>query len=161
MKWFEDALKDIYHPYNLRGLYNRNKMLVLDGGMYQSVMNKIDYLKNIHASSSLDLNTLNHLQEDIESDYVELLRRRDMSPQTLPEPPTKVSQKFRKIESDKEVLVDFGSIRTDLLTRVEKEVIVQAILNSKNRGETAKMLGISYRTLTNKLKKHFNFVITD
>ena len=58
-------------------------------------------------------------------------------------------------QSHHEVVVDIQDVSTGLLEKVERETIYEALKVCETQTETAKLLGISVRTLRNKINKHF------
>jgi DNA-binding protein Fis len=180
MKWFNEALTNIYQPYDVRGLYNQHRLLVLDTDLYDKVMVKLDELKEIHRNSSLDLKTIDGIIEDIESDKDNLLYyqeeknrkevealERDTNQGIIETFNKKVEllqcrqETFDTQDDSVSVYIDPDHM-VDVLARVEKEAISQVLKQGMNRAQTARALGISYRTLTNKLRKYFkNAQITD
>lgn len=180
MKWFREELEDIYQPYNVRGLYNKNRMLILESELYDEVMDKLDKLKKIHKNSKLDLTTIEGIKEDIEVDKTSLalIREEAMKRQrtinmnfdyddyrkTIKESETRqINQVINKqkpkpkevFESDNLVTVEFENVDTNVLEVVEKEVIRKALEMCSSKTEVARWLGISCRTLTNKINRHF------
>lgn len=175
MRWFKEELKDIYQPYNVRALYNKTKSLVLTSDLYDQVMAKLDELEKIHTNSQLDIDTINGIREDIEVDkesliYMKKKREKekldfdcDEYRRTIKDNPLNPLGSVRSIEKkptskfESHGLVDIiiHKETKGLLEAVEREAILIALDQGKTRGESARILGISYRTLTNKIKKHF------
>lgn len=180
MKWFNDALTNIYQPYDVRGLYNQHRLLVLDGGLYDDIMEKLNELKEIHCVSPLDLDTIDGIIEDIEADrdnlnhiqnHVEEKKQRFEREPYGEEVINLFDKQITKMQSRQEtfdtgddgvsIYIDPDHV-VDVLARVEKEAISQVLKMGMNRTQTATALGISYRTLTNKIQRYFkNVKITD
>lgn len=181
MKWYEDVISKIIWPYDLRKFYNTNKPSVLTNSvLYEILMGRSLELQGHYETDSFRKEIVDNFIFDLEADKEDLDGRlrtstldddiRDDSIEPLPdgELDNMTSEFNAFIDGTKNRIPDnIGDITdgivkieileaTDnLLEVVEKEAYRVAIKQAKTRTELAQILGVSVRTVRNKINKYF------
>jgi len=177
MQWVKNELKDIARPFNLRGFYNRYRQYLLKDRSYPLLHKKIDELRQEYLGSGLELGSLKHLKIDIECDK-ERFDECGWVPNTLEEYETQKKKdeimemenaKYGENDFEYKTLLQKAKVINDKVTRVptveikvlrksknmEAKVMDEmfriAIETCENQTEMGRLLGISVRTVRNRL----------
>ena len=149
VKYFQRSIKRAVNCTEIRSIVDKNEDLIHLKEVYESAIQRIDYIKenmlgDITAHDMLDL-----LKEDIQDIYEinQSMGSRDKAHKNV------ISVFAKDLKRDSGIKIRYTGV--NILARLEREAIIQVVKDcNENRTRASKILGLSIRCLRNKMKQY-------